>query len=253
WGIAFTIKPFVVCPALCCWFVTIVGSRKLGISWSVCLREFTAMVAGGLVVGVATVGWLWVSGNWPSFIEAAFSDWNRDYWANSPSMAERPKLMMQWFWPWNLIHLATVPASIAVIARFCFRKGGVRHAIGHSQVLLAAFYLGWFFQANVLQRQLPYHLMPTILLALPLLFGIPCRRGGGFTPLPLGGPVCRWAIIAIFLCYTWPEQHGIRAGRLRWWPECWTQGSTPLMRARLSLEEDIAAPDWLELDQVRQF
>jgi hypothetical protein len=119
--------------------------------------------------------------------------------------------------------------------------------------LLAAFYLGWFFQANVLQRQLPYHVMPTILLALPLLFGIRWLRFGWIKSLPLCEPVCRWTVIAIFLCYTWPEQHGIRARRLSLWRDCWAHGSTPLMRTRLSLERDIAAPDWLELDQVRQF
>jgi hypothetical protein len=260
WGIAFTIKPFVVCPALACWFVTIVGWRKLGRSGSDCFRDFALMVCGGLLVGAATVAWLYVTGNWPSFVEAAFSDWNRDYWANSPSMAERPGLLVEWFWPWNLIHLITVPASIAVITRFCYLRGGVRHTISHSQVLLAAFYLGWFFQANVLQRQLPYHLMPTILLAMPLLFGIRWLRFGWIRYLPVSEPVCRWTIIALFLCYTWPQQHGIRAIRfglkddpVYWWRECWTRGSTPLMRARLSLERDIAAPDWLELDQVRQY
>ena len=295
WGIAFSIKPFVVCPALACWLVTIVASRKVGRSWGTCLGEFAAMVLGGLLVGAATVSWLYTTGNWPSFVEAAFSDWNRDYWANSPPMTERPGLLLEWFWPWNLIHLITGPASIAVIARFCYRKAGVRRAIGHSQVLLAAFYLGWFFQANVLQRQLPYHLMPTILLALPLLFGIRWLRCFALTLLlglrwlrvlapplvlsirllrfwavpllngiewfcsvsinllPLCEPVWRWAIIAVFLYCTWSEQYGIRAGRLHWWGDCWAQGSTPLMRARLSLEPDMAAPDWLELDQVRQF
>lgn len=252
WGVAFTIKPFVVCPALVCWFVTGVGARKPGRSWSAGLGEFAAMIFGGLVVGAATVGWLYATGNWPSFVEAAFSDWNRDYWANSPGMAQRPILLFEWFWPWNLIHLITIPASIALIARFCRRRRGVRHAMGSSQVMLAAFYLGWFFQANVLQRQLPYHLMPTILLALPLLFGVRWRFGW-IKSLSVSEPLCRWSVIAIFLAYTWTEQHGIRTRRLLLWRECWSHGSTPLMRTRLSLERDIASPDWLELDQVRQF
>jgi hypothetical protein len=230
-----------------------VGARKLGRSWSDCFGNFAAMVLGALLVGAATVTWLYATGNLPSFVEAAFSDWNRDYWANSPSMTQRAELLMDWFWPWSLVHLITVPASIAVIARFCHRKRGIRYSIGHSQVLLAAFYLGWFFQANVLQRQLPYHLMPTILLAVPLLFGIPWLRFRWMKSWPLCEPICRWAIIAVFLCYTWTEQHGIRARRLSLWRDCWTQGSTPLMRTRLSLERDIAAPDWLELDQVRRF
>jgi len=51
-------------------------------------------------------------------------------------------------------------------------------------------------QANVLQRQLPYHLMPTILLALPLLFGIRWLRFGWIKSLPLCEPICRWAIWA---------------------------------------------------------
>src|SRR5262249_55262146 len=132
WGIAFTIKPFVVCPALACWFVTLVGSRKLGKGWSACLGEFATMVFGGLLVGAARVAWLDATGNWPSFLEAAFSDWNRDYWANSPDMADRPELLRNWFWPWSLVHLIAIPVSFALIARFCTRTRGIRNAIGKS-------------------------------------------------------------------------------------------------------------------------
>jgi hypothetical protein len=269
WGLAFTIKPFVVFPALACWFITTIAWHKLGRTWLTQCRHFAAMMTGGLIVGTAAVAWLYTTGSWQPFLEAAFSNWNRDYWANSPRISERPGLLFRWFLPWNLIHLVTVPASIAIIARFCVRSRAVRQTVGHSQLMLAAFYLGWFFQANALQRQLPYHLMPTILLAIPLLFGLRwsrlmivpffclARHQGMFwnlvQPLTRGASICKWLIIAVFLAYSWTQQDAIRWLRLRFWRECWSEASTPLMRARLALEGDMAAPDWLYLDRVREF
>jgi hypothetical protein len=176
WGIAFLTKPFVALPALACWLVgavLVIRTRK-----SVLGRltlDLACVAAGGISIGLLGVAWLVSSGNWPYFIHGALGTWNQEYYQSSSGWVKRSLRLFYRFWPWGLIHLAAVPVAVILLWRMLRADAGrlrVRLMQGQgSQALLAAFYLAWLAQANFLQRQLLYQLVPPLFLALTLMAG----------------------------------------------------------------------------------
>jgi hypothetical protein len=287
WATACMLKPFAVVPAFFCWLVGLAaimqarrpGARRLSL-------DAGCLLAGGLSVCGLTAFWLWSSGNWPYFVEEMFGPWNREYLRSSPRLALRLVTWCQALWPWSLIHFAAVPWSLVVLV------GALKHksASGRSdlsQALLAGMYLGWFLQANVLQRQFDYQLVPPVLLAVTLLAGERQLRG------PLATASAAWFVAAYvgWLAHVsfWELQFReqwwqvvpililvagegviratvvagavIMAGvyfpfyqstERELWLRCLREGSSPEVRNQLE-REDASAPDWVKLEKVADF
>lgn len=252
WGSALLFKPFVVVPAAACWLIwanSLIGQRKS------CKRspwvETACVVVGAVIVpGGACLGMM-ARGNWRAFLIDVFGPYNREYLSLSRGVLERLQCSVTWLLPWSLLHLVAVPLALATVIPALLSKRRARQmAHDPGQTLLAAFYLGWFVQANFIQRQFDYHLLPALLLAVGLLARQ--RLSWGTVPVrPLAYGFIAWCVLE-HPCLEWQ--------RLALWPRCCREGSTPELRDRLSLAGRLqdshartAAPSWVELDQVAAF
>jgi hypothetical protein len=175
WGAAFSLKPFVLFPALACWLLTIAQTWRAGASARRMLAlDMAGVMLGGSLVGGGILIWIRVSENWPFFMEGAMGAWNQDYYGSSPLWHSRLIKMMCFFWPWSLLHLVAVPMAVAAIGRAVVRPRvkvlELARSRNNLRPLLATLYLGWLLQANFIQRQLIYQTVPPMLLAITLVF-----------------------------------------------------------------------------------
>jgi hypothetical protein len=230
WGIAFLFKPMVIVPAATAWLISALivwggayapaphGTRQRLFP----LGDLAATVTGGLIAGAATVVWFKVSGNWPYFVEAAIR-WNAEYVKQqSKPLVERLEKMLYEFRPWSWLHPVAMVAALWIIIEAC-RK---RVAIGPA--LVAACYLGWLLEANLLQRQFDYQLAPTILLALAVLAA--CVKIWRYRVVQiLVLPVLLAGVITQHPLFEWR--------RVVLWPRCWHESSIEL-RDLLALDLD---------------
>jgi hypothetical protein len=230
WGIAFLFKPMVILPAAAVWLISALmvwtgterhtpplASRRLFPLW-----DLAATVTGGLFVGAATVIWFKVSGNWPYFVEAAIR-WNAEYLQQqSKPLLERLEKMLFEFRPWSWLHPVAILAALWIMVEAC-RK---RAAIGPA--LVAACYLGWIAEANLLQRQFDYQLAPTILLALAVLAA--CVKIWRH-------PVVQILVLPVLLAGVITQHPLVEWRRVRLWPRCWHESSIEL-RDLLALDLD---------------
>ncbi len=232
WAAAFWIKPYVAVPALVCWLTS---ARPVGRSrWLV--LDGLLVIAGGLAAGAAGCAWLWATGAWKDFWEVMWV-WNREYVVHDSTEGE-PWLMLAGFLirlsPWLLVHLAAVPLACRDLWRA--GRGGGDSAGG---LLLSALYLGWFFQAVVLQHLFDYVHVPAVLLGLAVV----CRRAA--TPGP--APAALVSLLALCVALRLP---GPTLQRLALWDRCMREGSSVELRDRLSL---LPRTSWADLDRVQAF
>jgi hypothetical protein len=247
WGLTFLIKPFSAIPMLCCWALAFLGAG----GGHPGTRSRLALGAGGVLVGgmfisILAIGALGISGTWPFFLEANFGGWNQEYFHQSANWQQRLVSLYARLFPWGLVNLATLPLALTDTGR----------ALGHpswatakenttvTRGSFAAFYLGWFVQANVLQRQFDYHLVPTIMLGITLL----ARH---IRTLPL--PIIRWSVATAFLATAVAWHPLLDPGKLGLWTRCWHEGSTAELRDLLTIETTSTAPSWVALETVAQF
>jgi hypothetical protein len=247
WGVAFIVKPFVVVTVLACWLVAALRlgtahacTRTQGQSsgWAKnLLRDTGWVILGGVIVGVLCVGWLWRTGNWPYFVEEGLGKWNRDYWQTTTPWRYRIRPVFTVLWPWGLLHIVAIPLALASIVRAA--ASGVRKPFRFplSDSLLSAFYLSWLFQANFLQRQLEYHLVPPVIMAIAVIAATPVL----FESAAIG--CLWWAVTAHPL---------LNRQALSLWKPCVSQGSTSEIRTRLTLSYPDYA-DWPALDRIAAY
>jgi hypothetical protein len=246
WGLAFIVKPFVAVTVLACWLVAAVHLRQVGTrsqgaqqnSWVRSLLKDTGwVILGGLIVGALCVGWLWQSGNWPYFVEEGLGKWNKDYWRTTTPWRERIRPVFTVLWPWGLLHIIAIPLALASIVRAA--APGMRKSLPFrlSDSLLAAFYLSWLFQANFLQRQLEYHLVPPVIMAIAII---------GATPI-----LFECAAIGC-LCWAVAGHPLLNRQALALWKTCVEQGSSSEVRTRLTLSYPDYA-DWPALDRIASY
>jgi hypothetical protein len=249
WGLAFLVKPFAALPAVGCYGLTLAlcwpQQRRL---WRALVLDAGGVLAGGLAVGVLTLAWFYFSGNLPYYIAGNQGGWNEEYFKSSPSGIQRMSVAFVRMWPWSLIHFAALPAAVLALDRVFRARSANPSAPDRndlSRALLAAFYLGWFAQANFIQWQFEYHLAPGMLLGLTLLLGeswLKERRA------------VRWLLLPGFLLWAVSLHPLLQPQRLALWDRCWSEGSSPKLRDRLTINpEDIGATSWVDLEQVAQF
>ncbi|CAN5435202.1 hypothetical protein BH11PLA2_BH11PLA2_25560 [soil metagenome] len=156
WGVAVWFKPHVMFIAIPVWLIT--KSRCPSPRQDLC-----GQFLGGLLVGVAGLAWLIVTGTLLPFLEV-FTTWNNGYllavWSETPAMAAR---FLTMFPPWSLLHLVGVPLAIRDLRR--------RHDNDEAffQSVLATLYLAFLFQACALQRNFDYVHIPETLLLFAVL------------------------------------------------------------------------------------
>jgi len=194
--------------------------------------DFAGLLAGGLAVGAAGIAWLVGTGAWPAFYEVVFV-WNREYAAYHVHGDNRlaPLWLCVRFFPWILVHLFAVPIAVAAVRR----PGKAVPA------LLAGCYLGWLFQAVVLQHLFDYVHVPPILLGITVLAADAlgrAREGSG-----------RAVLAFLAVCVVW-SGYGVWAPRAHAWRECVADGSTPAVRDRLTLMRRV---NWTDLDRVADY
>jgi hypothetical protein len=232
WGAAFWIKPFVAVPALVCWFVaardvsriTLRGGRRLAMDAVLC-------VGGGLVAGGLGCAWFIASGAWTDFWDIMWG-WNRQYLAHDVTGGDRLLIaagVAIRLSPALLVHFAALPLACRDL-----RRGG-------RQILLSALYLGWFFQALLLQHLYDYVHVPALLLAIAVL----CQHIAAACPGPARTCLAALLVLAIF-----PRMPALTANRVGLWHRCLGEGSTPELRDRLTL---LPRENWADLERVRSF
>jgi hypothetical protein len=146
------------------------------------------------------------------------------------------------------VHLAAIPLALFAIIRGFFRSSSP--VASRRGALLGAVYLGWLIQANYLQWQFDYHVLPTVLLAIGLLSGYAWR----LFRFPFG-----WLFMAGILFYGGLKHPLLDNDRLMVWARCVKEGSSPNTMAKLSLDSRYYAigeqnpADWPALSRVEEF
>jgi hypothetical protein len=288
WGLAFLMKPYVIIPAACAWLAGMAALIRAGVPARRMIVDLAAVVLGGLLVGAGTVAWLLASGNWKGFWSALL--WNQDYLERRMYLIAHYKPMIEKLWPWSLVQLAAIPAALHSIAR---QWMGREDENGLVRSIVSAAYLGFVFEANLLQQQFDYHLVPIVFLGIALLAGTRFLRlyiALGFG-LWVGTSFLCWLLIPNAIHHDfWREQM-----RSALWPGaiigfCWFAGDRiirpitviaclawlvahhPLLSAEKRVawtqvwhegstpqirnvlnEEDYSAPDWVELKRVADY
>jgi hypothetical protein len=248
WAAAVWIKPFAIVPGFGCWLVSAVLVKRSNPRWRRLLAADAAgLLAGGLLAGAAGTAWLCGTGAWPYFLDVLVS-WNPEYVAyNRAHMwtVERLGGLVARLFPWSLIHLAAVSVALVMLRDGLTvvrsRASEAAPSDGGRQPLLAAFYVGWLFQAVVLQNLLDYIHVPPVLLGLTVLAAWPWR----FRRRRVG-----WLFLGVFAAVALARHPLVNGQRVRLWTECWREPGSPELQARLALEN---AVDWENLRRAADY
>src|SRR5262249_36748989 len=110
--------------------------------------------------------------------------------------------------------------------------------------LLAAFYLGWFLQANFIQRQFEYHVLSALLLAWAVVLG----WVASWRPrLPLAAAV---AAAGVWLAADPPP---VGAHRPSVWAAGWPPKAPDRLKDRLSSNHTVGRTTWQDLRGVMRY
>jgi hypothetical protein len=252
WGVAFDIKPFVIVPAIPCVLLAWAAPLR-ALPGRAALRrvalDLAGLLAGGLLVGAGSVAALYVSGDWPAFVASTVSSWNAEYArlaASSGWWVRTVQALTLWVHPWGALHVPAVLLAgfvIGAAVRRLIRRGGPDVCPGRLP-LLAAFYLGWFFQANYLQIQFEYQVLPAFLVAWALALGTLWRVAPRLTPA-LVIPT-----VVVSLLFTHPL---LAAYRIKKWADCWASADSDGLKDWLSLNRNGGHVSWHDLRGVADY
>jgi hypothetical protein len=264
WGVAVWLKPFVVFPAFFSWLASVVwvcrssGRGRVGSL----VADAASLLLGGLLAGGLGLAALEWSGSLPYFWQTLFHG-NQGYYAKLKAIGvlERLGYMITLLPPWGGVYLLALPAAVAaLVTGFSARSPLVAtsgldsaprgaSAVEASErspahVLLAAFFLGWFFQVTFVQMPHQYVLVPALTLSLAVAVGL---------SWPPRLETIRFVILAAVLVLAVLVHPLLRQDRLALWGRCWVEGGSPDLRNRLSLTGMRWTPDWVSLEQVADY
>src|SRR5262249_36349409 len=153
--------------------------------------------------------------------------WNREYFVGRVPLARRALDCFTLLRPWGLVQLAAVPLAVFLLDR---ALGGPARAAASGrpaapgpQTLLAGLYLGWLLQAIFWQHSYEYVQVPLVLLGLTLVAGWDWSAWH-----------IRKVALAAFVAWAALVHPIFQLHRSRCWFLCWTEGSSPQVRDRLS-------------------
>jgi hypothetical protein len=264
WGLAVWVKPHAVAAAFAVWAASaaILARRE---SRRRLAADFAGLIVGGVLAGVPGVAWLVGTGAWPYFLDI-FLNWNPSYLSQTGTLGSKLHTLFTCFGAWSAIHFAALPLALCALweAFRVVRSGEAAAPEGSlfyspapgrpaalARALLAAFYLGWFVQAVLLQKQFEYTYLPLTLLALAVVAAQ--RWCVGFAYL------LWFALVGLLVSLAHlplgPEPHRLtQPGVLGLWPRCWREGSSPELRDRLGQYTQTPwGTNWEELDDVAKF
>jgi hypothetical protein len=184
WGLGFWLKPYVAFPAIGVLLTSMMftPSRK---SWAL---QFLMIVFGGAITGLLGIVWMVRTDCWPYFFDM-LTTWNGDYFQAGRSRwtPDRFVAHAQRFWPWILLHCPAAAIAIDGLWAARVRSSESRDTREISGDLLAtllkACYLGWNFQAFMLQQLFDYIHVPGIMLAISV-----CLQAGASRFLSMPHP-----------------------------------------------------------------
>jgi hypothetical protein len=238
WGTAVWIKPFVFVPGLACWLVSLLQVRKARPGRNgLLIADLLGLLAGGMFIGALGLLVLWRSGSWPYFWEILLV-WNRDYGAVSQRLDVRfcnLGIFLFLFLPWSLAPCAAVYFAVAALRReLAGGKAPVRPSepIRPRVALLAAFFLGWLFQAVFFQLTHQYVLSVTVIPALVLIAAL--YQWQELSLIPATMRMC--CVVLLALVWTMAFQFE----RLPLWARCCCEGSTPELKSLLGMRKGTA-------------
>lgn len=272
WAVGFWIKPFIAIPAAT---VIVLGmilvSRKRESSarqvLKLILSDLAGVLLGGLLIGALGIGWLIQTGAWPHFLEMMF-EWNPIYLEVA---SDRWTLGRLWreqlrFMPFSLFHLLAIPLAVIQIIKTAFLTNRTLATESDkndiSNLLLSGLYLGWLFQSFMMQHLFDYVHVPEILLGMTLVVrnarsiaekvataGVAASSDATTSAGPRPENICLGAaLLAVGLAlYTNPATNW---QRVRYWPSCLTQGSTPEVKDAI---QHFPLPNWVELQPALDF
>jgi len=251
WGIAVWIKPYVIVPALGCWLAGLVyGIRQGSLPWQRSGLDLLGLIAGGLLAGGAGSGWLIATGSWPHFWDVILN-WSGEYRSSGNPVKLRLATNFGWYvhyFPWSLLNLLAVPLALLWSVR-AFSGGPDDKATGRGAagLLIAILYLCWFIQASLIQLSHEYVLAVPILIAIPLLL---CADRIAFPSSAMR------AAIALFFAVALMMHPLLKPRALATWPLCFTRGSSPLVKDRLSTDAErnvMGEAHWQDLAKVADY
>jgi hypothetical protein len=238
WGAAVWIKPFVFVPGLACWLVSLLLVRQARPGRKgLLIADLLGLLAGGMFIGALGLLVLWRSGSWPYFWEILLV-WNRDYGAVSQRLDVRfcnLGIFLYLFLPWSLAPCVAVYYALAALRReLAGGKAPVRPSepIRPRVALLAAFFLGWLFQAVFFQLTHQYVLSVTVIPAVVLIAAL--YQWQEVSLIPATMRMCCVALLA--LVWTMAFQFD----RLPLWARCFREGSTPELKSLLGMRKGTA-------------
>jgi len=238
WGTAVWIKPFVFVPGLACWLVSLFQVHKARpAKYGLLIADLLGLLTGGLIVGALGLILLWRSGSWPYFWEILLV-WNRDYGVVTQRLDVRfgnLGIFLYLFLPWSLAPCAAVYFAIAALRReLADGQAPIRPSEPRRPklALLAAFFLGWLFQAVFFQLTHQYVLAVTVVPALALIAALYQWRQ--LSPIPATMRMCCIALLAL----VWTM--AFRFDRIPLWARCCREGSTPELKSLLAMRKGTA-------------
>ncbi len=262
WGCACLFKPFVVVPGLACWAVSVTLVRRRGGRFWPLAADLLGLLAGGLMAGGVWVAWLWWGGGWSAFWDD-FRVWGPGYYTTVGStLKHRTLYLVTQFFPWGLVNVVAVPAAVlSILQATTGKRASAEYAAFEPtacQALLGACYLGWLVQANYIQFQIDYHLVPALLLALAVVAGqvylsvrlvVVAGRSWVLIGRPPGWlsmrPAVAGVLVAVLAAVVLAFHPLMRPDRLALWGRCFQEGSSPALRDALALESHQSC--WLML------
>jgi hypothetical protein len=235
------VKPHLLFAAAGVWLATV---RRLG------FRDTAAVFAGGVLAGLAGLGWLVGTGAWPHFVDT-WRNWNGAYgalvWKELPF---RVTIQLGYFPPYSLFAVLAVPLAVKNLGgRADPDPARFRRAV------LAAAYLAWLLSTLLFQRGFHYAHVPETLLMLAVF-------AANRWPLPC---LAVLAQVAVVLAPeparpSWLYRHLVDPNpafdpdRMRWWAGCWDRDpSRELRRGVARWGEHFGAHDPVELGAVADF
>jgi hypothetical protein len=260
WGAGCWIKPQLLPVAGAVWLVATgrFASNRAAI------RDFAAVFTGGVLAGLAGLGWLIESGSWPYFLDV-WRNWNSSY-AEIAYLELPAKVITQldYFPPYSVFLLLAVPLAL-VDLRGRFSPDPARF----HRAVLSATYLAWLSATLVLQRGFHYAHVPETLLMLAVfaahrwpvpaaIVGIQVAAGifllvAADSPrlmeLNRAGTRSSW----VYRHFT-ERNSAFDPNRVRWWPGCFASEPSRELRRGVGMWVDhFGGLDPVELGAVADY
>lgn len=243
WGIGIWIKPYVVLVAIAVWIVT--ARRQLSLRHLAI--DGAGVLAGGLLAGIAGLGWMASTGCLTAFLEQS-REWNPHYFTARSAQwtLDRFVPMAIRFLPWMLLHPLAIAVSLRRLKQALRKQNGEQSGSETQDTslrseVLAALYLAWCVHMFLLQHLFDYVHAPGVLLAI-LVTADWLSRWKHASAARFGSYA--FAIAAVFTCPYLDVQ------RIKNWKPAVSETPTEARRDQLACFEN---PNRADMEQVAEF